>query len=99
MALGIAALMQGAATARLAPVTGKPYRLIIIEERRDDRATQRFTSERRLVFHTLAAGTALDLTITTSTVPPGGSRAMFAAAMAGLKGRTVRFLLDADGQV
>lgn len=99
LALGIAALVQGAATARLAPVTGKPYRLVLIEERRDDRGTQRFTSERRLVFHTLPAGTALDLTITTSTAPPGGPGAMFAAAMAGLKGRTIRFLLDADGQV
>lgn len=85
--------------ARLAPVVGKPYRLVLIEERRDDRGTQRFTSERRLVFHALAGGIALDLTMTSNTAQPGGPGAMFAAAMAGLKGRTIRFLLDQDGRV
>ena len=97
--MGIAALWPGAATARLTPVIGKPYRLILVEERRDDRGVQRFVSERRLVFQALATGIALDLTITSNTAPQGGPGAMFAAAMSGLKGRTIRFLLDADGQV
>lgn len=97
--MGIAALWPGAATARLTPVIGKPYRLILVEERRDDRGVQRFVSERRLVFQALATGIALDLTITSNTAPQGGPGAMFAAAMSGLKDRTIRFLLDADGQV
>lgn len=85
--------------ARLAPITGKPYRLVLVEERRDDRGVQRFTSERRLVFHPSEDRIALDLSVISSTAPPGGPGAMFTAAMAGLKGRTIRFLLDADGTV
>lgn len=99
LALGIAALPQGVPVARLTPVTGKAYRLVLVEERRDDRGVQRFTSERRLVFHRLANGFALDLTITESTTPPGGPGTMLGAAMAGLKGRSFRFLLDAEGRV
>lgn len=99
LALGITAPAPSATIAQLAPITGKAYRLILVEERRDDRGVQRFTSERRLVFHRLANGIALDLTITGNITPPGGPGAMVAAAMAGLKGRTIRFLLDGNGRV
>ncbi len=85
--------------AQLAPITGKAYRLVLVEERHDDRRVQRFTSERRLVFLRLSNGIALDLTIARDVTPPGGPGAMVAAAMAGLKGRTIRFLLDGNGRV
>ncbi|OQW74430.1 MAG: hypothetical protein BVN32_12825 [Proteobacteria bacterium ST_bin14] len=99
LALSLALLVPGTAVARLAPVPDKPYRHMLIEERSDDRGMQRFVSERRLVFHPLPTGFALDLTILDASAPANGSGAMFAAALAGLKGRTVRFLLDQEGRI
>ncbi len=99
LALSLAVLVPGTAVARLAPVPDKPYRHVLIEERSDERGMQRFVSERRLVFHPLPTGFALDLTILDASAPTNGSGAMFAAALAGLKGRTVRFLLDQEGRI
>ena len=99
LALSLALLVPGTAVARLAPVPDKPYRHVLVEERSDDRGMQRFVSERRLVFHPLPTGFALDLTILDASAPANGSGAMFAAALAGLKGRTVRFLLDQEGRI
>lgn len=96
---GIALLIPGVAAAQFAPVVDAPYRHTQVEERRDDRATQHFESRRTLVFHRLPNGFALDVTIVAASEPNNAAGAMFATAMAGLKGRTIRFLIDAKGHI
>lgn len=95
----MAVLFPGTASGQLAPAIDKPYRYILVEERRDERGLQRFQSDRRLIFHSRADGFALDMTILTANGPANGPGGMFATAMAGLKGRPIRFLLDSSGRI
>jgi hypothetical protein len=99
LAIALAAFVDGAATARLAPIEAQPYHQTLIEERHDDRGVQRFESERRLIFTRVNDGLLLDLTILSSQAPAGTSGGMFATAMAALRGLTIRYRLDPQGDI
>ncbi len=89
----------GPAVARFLPPEGQALRQVLIEERSEPGPPQRFTTERELVFARTATGFAVTVTVLRADPDAGDSGAMFAAAMAGLRGEPIVFQLDAEGRL
>lgn len=99
LSAALAALWNSAAEARFAPPVDKPIRQIVTEERRNGAQVQQFTIERRLTFRAMPAGYVLELVTEQIGDRRQVATAMFAAGMAGLVGRTLRYQMNADGIV
>lgn len=93
------AIAASAAVAPFAPPDGQTLHHIVIEERDDGTVLHRFEIERTIVFRSTATGFTADVTLSRTDQPAGEIGRMFAAGLAGLKGRTVRFQLDRAGTV
>ena len=91
-------LVANADGARFAPPDGQAFRHVLIEERDDGTVKRRFEAERTIVFRATPTGYAADVTLVRVS-QDAGTGGMFAAGMAGLKGRTIRFQLDRAGNV
>lgn len=93
------ALAASAAVATFAPPEGQTLHHILVEERDDGTVFRRFEIERTIVFRSTATGFTAEVTLIRTDQPAGEIGRMFAAGLAGLKGRTVRFQLDRAGTI
>lgn len=94
-----ASMANDSAQARFLPPEGQRLRQVLIEERLEPGAPQRFTTERELIFRRTASGYAVTVTVLRADPPPGDTGAMFAIAMAQLRDQPIVLLLDQEGQV
>ncbi len=93
------ALAAGPAAARFIPPENQPLRQLLVEERELPGASQRFVTEREIVFARTETGYRASVTILRADAAAGETGAMFAAGMAALKGRTIAFQLDREGAI
>lgn len=94
------ALHAGAAYAEFHPREGHGYRYITRQTRVDGATARAFTTERHVVFQRSATGFLAALTL--DRIEQDAARdvaAMFQAALGALSGQTLRFVLDANGQI
>ncbi len=99
LSAALASLWDCGAQARFAPPVGKAIRQIVTEERRNGAQVERFTVERRLTFLATPSGYVLELLTENIGDPGSATGAMFAAGMAGLRGKAIRYHMDHDGHV
>lgn len=92
-------LVASGAHARFLPPEGQPLRQLLTEERIEPNGTQRYVSEREIVFTRSASGYRAEVTIIGESHAAGDAGAMFGAGIAALKGTPIRFELDRDGAV
>ncbi|MBA3878214.1 MAG: hypothetical protein C0500_00680 [Sphingobium sp.] len=85
--------------ARFLPPEGQPLRQLLTEERIEPSGTQRYVSEREIVFTRTASGYRAEVMIVSESHAAGDAGAMFGAGIAALKGRPIRFELDRNGAV
>lgn len=96
--LAATALLAAPVAAQLAPHAGQSFRVSLVDQRSDGGATRQFSAERTVVFHPLADGFAIDVTtVPASVTDVAPDSRMFAAGMAALAGRTIRFRVDGQG--
>ena len=88
-------LWPSVAFAKFAPVDGAALRYSVTEER----GANRFTSERRIVFHKVAQGYTAELTIVAVDAGTGDVAAMALRVMSTLVGRTISYDLSNQGLV
>lgn len=92
-------LAATSAPARFLPPEGQPLRQLLTEERIEPSGTQRYVSEREIVFARTTSGYRAEVTIVSENHAAGDAGAMFGAGIAALKGRPIRFDLDHNGAV
>lgn len=92
-------LAANAANARFLPPEAQPLRQILTEERSEPTGTQRFVSERQILFTRRQDGYRAEVTIVSESHATGDAGAMFGAGLAALKGQPIRFDLDRNGDV
>ncbi|MBY0284063.1 MAG: hypothetical protein K2W81_08885 [Sphingomonas sp.] len=93
------ALAASAADARFLPPEGKPLRQVLTEERIEAGASQRYVSEREIIFMRTPDGYRADVMIVSESHAADDAGAMFGAGLAALKGQTIRFELDRNGTI
>ncbi|MBX9860359.1 MAG: hypothetical protein K2Y20_12310 [Sphingomonas sp.] len=93
------ALAASAADARFLPPEGQVLRQVLTEERIEPTGTQRYVSEREILFTRISDGYRAEVTIVSESHAAGDAGAMFGAGLAALKGQPIRFDLDRNGTI
>lgn len=87
------------ATAAIAPVEGRTYRLVTSTERDDGTAIRRFSMARDIVFTREPAGLLATVTIRAGSGDKNDSSDFYSRALSALAGQALRYHLDPDGRV
>lgn len=93
------ALAASAADARFLPPEGRPLQQILTEDRIEAGSTQRYISEREIIFTRTPDGYRAEVTIVSESHAADDAGAMFGAGLAALKGQPIRFDLDRNGTI